>query len=35
MRKILKAFFNKQHHASSGTDGQNLEPQKVVTVAKD
>lgn len=35
MKKILKAFFNKQLHAGSGTDGQSLEPQKVVTVAKD
>ena len=35
MRKILKAFFNKQLHADSGTEGKSLEPQRVVTVAKD
>ncbi len=35
MRNILEAFLNKQLHAGSETEGQSLEPQKVVTVAKD
>ena len=35
MRNILEAFLNKQLHASSGTEGKSLEPQRVVTVAKD